>query len=231
MNWDFPPRFVIDLNDRNTAMSMYSTLYIDEIRPDGLLAIGVNKYCVNGTFNPAFPRAAAIGSVVHEVALRYGLLRIATIRIDAAGNASEADRQLIAQAIAFAELLQLREEARKELERLAREARGLELEHQFNYQKYTLDRTARELREQRRLFRRGKYQWDELPEWLETPEDVGRWLDEQTAQLRRDRLALTRERLANANLVAIHERDVADYKALVELANAELTRAYQAMLD
>ncbi|MFZ1802144.1 MAG: hypothetical protein WAU03_04515, partial [Candidatus Saccharimonas aalborgensis] len=102
MNWDFPPRFVIDLNDRNTAMSMYSTLYIDEIRPDGLLAIGVNKYCVNGTFNPAFPRAAAIGSVVHEVALRYGLLRIATIRIDAAGNASEADRQLIAQAIAFA---------------------------------------------------------------------------------------------------------------------------------
>ncbi|MFZ1487580.1 MAG: hypothetical protein WAS74_00965, partial [Candidatus Saccharimonas aalborgensis] len=72
---------------------------------------------------------------------------------------------------------------------------------------------------------------DELPEWLETPEDVGRWLDEQTAQLRRDRLALTRERQANAKLVAIHERDVADYKALVELANAELTRAYQTMLD
>ena len=231
MNWAFPPRFVIELKDGGTTMSMYGTLYIGEIRPDGFHAIGVNDHCFNGAFNPAFPRAAAIGSVIHEVALRYGLLRIARIRIDAADGSSEADRQLIAQAVAFGELLQMHQEAIRELERLAREARNVDLGHQFNYHKYELNRTARELREWRKLFRRGKYQWDELPEWLETPEDVGRWLDEQTAQLRRDRLALTRERQANAKLVAIHERDVADYKALVELANAELTRAYQTMLD
>jgi hypothetical protein len=231
MNWAFPPRFVIELKDGGTTMSMYGTLYIGEIRPDGFHAIGVNDHCFNGAFNPAFPRAAAIGSVIHEVALRYGLLRIATIRIDAAGNASQADRRLITQAVAFAELLQMRQEAVRELERLAREARNLNLEHQFRYRKFELDETAKYLHKWRKLYRRGIYQWNELPSWLETPQDLKGWLDEQTAQLRRDRLALTRERLANANLVAIHERDVADYKALVELANAELTRAYQAMLD
>lgn len=231
MDWDFPPRFVIGLGDSAISMSMYSTLYLSEVGADGFLAMNLSSHHFNGVFNPAFPRAAAVGSVIHEVALRYGLLRIARIRIDAADGTSKADRQLIAQAIAFGELLQMRQEAIRELEHLAREGQRLDLEHQFNYQKYTLDRTARELREWRKLFRHGKYQWDKLPEWLETPEDIGRWLNERTAQLRRDRLALTRERQANAKLMAIHERDVADYKALLELANVELTQAYNAMLD
>lgn len=212
-------------------MSMYSTLYLSEVGPDGFLGMGLSPHCFNGTFNPASPRAAAIGSVIHEMALRYASMRIACIRIDAADGSSEADRQLIAQAVGLAELLQMRQEAVRELERLAREARNLNLEHQFRYRKFELDETAKYLHKWRKLYRRGIYQWNELPSWLETPEDVGHWLDEQTAQLRRNRLALTRERLANAKLVAIHERDVADYRALVELANAELTQAYNAMLD